>query len=170
MKQNTFTLPIVGGGIAFLCFFLPWFKIDMSAMGMSEMLPNIKVAMNISGFRSAIGNISFVTLAFIAAMAIVGICIYRLYQQTPWKSRTIVLISSVIGLFGILFTLISVLQGVGEVTGWVEGLSESTGRNMDLSNIFTLQIGGFGAAIGFMIAFIGGRNIPKYDTSPEDTE
>ena len=38
MKQNSLSVPIVGGGIAFLCFFLPWIKLNMSALGLGECL------------------------------------------------------------------------------------------------------------------------------------
>lgn len=170
MKQNTLTFPIVGGGIAFLCFFLPWMKLDMSAMGMNEMLPGLDATLNISGYRFALGDLNFITLAFIASITILGVCIYMLNQKTPWKSRTIVLISSGIGVLGILFTLISVLQGLSDGMRVVKGVWESTGHDVDPSKFFKLQIGGFGAVVGFVIAFIGGWNIPKTDTIVEEVE
>ena len=40
MKQNSLSVPIVGGGIAFLCFFLPWIKLNMSALGLG--MPYLK--------------------------------------------------------------------------------------------------------------------------------
>lgn len=170
MKQNSLTLPIVGGAIAFLCFFLPWLKFDMSSMGIREVLPQAKVAINISGFDVALGSTNFVTLAFLAAIAIIGICIYiyMLNQKTPWKARTIVLISSGIGVLCLLFTLIRVIQGFSLASRMVEPLWQSAGSDVELDKIISPQFGGFGAVIGFIVAFIGAWNIPKSNTSMEE--
>ena len=97
MKQNSLSVPIVGGCIAFLCFFLPWIKLNMSALGLGNTLPQMKVNLSVSGFKIAIGAANLTTLAFLAALAILGVCLYMMSQKTPWKSRTIVLISSGIG-------------------------------------------------------------------------
>ena len=78
MKQNSLSVPIVGGGIAFLCFFFPWIKLDMSALGLGDALPQIKVNLSVSGFRFATGAADLTTLAFLAALAILGVCIYML--------------------------------------------------------------------------------------------
>ncbi len=80
MKLKTHILPIVGGGIAFLCFFFPWLKVDMSSLGQETI--------SISGFTSAIGNMDIITLAaFIASVAIIGISIYMMKQDTPKKEK-----------------------------------------------------------------------------------
>ena len=170
MKQNPLILPIVGGGIALLCFFLPWLNFDMSSMGIREVLPQVKAAINISGFTLATGGANFVTLAFIAAIAVIGICIYMINQKTPWKARNLVLISSGIGVLCILFTLIQVIQGLSLASRMAGPLMQSARSDLELNKIISPQFGGLGAAIGFIIALIGAWNIPKSDTSIEDIE
>lgn len=170
MKKNPLILPIVGGGIAFLCFFLPWIKFDMSSMGVREVLPQVEAAINISGFTLATGGANFVTLAFVAAIAVIGICIYMINQKTPWKARNLVLISSGIGTLCILFTLIRVIQGLSLASRMAGPLMQSAGSDMELGEIFSPQFGGLGAVIGFIIALIGAWNIPKSDTLVEKTE
>ena len=168
MKQNSLSVPIVGGGIAFLCFFLPWIKLNMSALGLGSTLPQIKVNLSVSGFKIATGAANLTTLAFLAALAILGVCIYMMSQKTPWKSRTIVLISSGIGLLFVLFKLIQFIPGLNPQMDVVSGIWKSIDSDADIGNLISLQFGGFGTAIGFIIALIGGWNIPKSDISMED--
>ncbi len=168
MKQNSLSVPIVGGGIAFLCFFLPWVKLDMSALGLGDALSQIKVNLSVSGFNLATGTASLTTLAFLAALAILGVCIYMAIQKTPWKSRIIVLISSGIGLLFVLFKLIQFIPGLNPQMNVVSGVLKSIDSDANIGNLISLQFGGFGTAIGFIIALIGGWNIPKSDISMED--
>ena len=168
MKQNSLSVPIVGGGIAFLCFFLPWIKLNMSALGLGSTLPQIKVNLSVSGFKIATGAANLTTLAFLAALAILGVCIYMMSQKTPWKSRIIVLISSGIGLLFVLFKLIQFIPGLNPQMNVVSGVLKSIDSDANIGNLISLQFGGFGTAIGFIIALIGGWNIPKSDISMED--
>ena len=168
MKQNSLSVPIVGGGIAFLCFFLPWIKLNMSALGLGSALPQVKVNLSVSGFKIATGAADLTTLAFLAALAILGVCIYMMSQKTPWKSRTIVLISSGIGLLFVLFKLIQFIPGLNPQMNVVSGVLKSIDSDANIGNLISLQFGGFGTAIGFIIALIGGWNIPKSDISMED--
>jgi hypothetical protein len=168
MKQNSLSVPIVGGGIAFLCFFFPWIKLDMSALGLGDALPQVKVNLSVSGFKYATGTANLTTLAFLAALAILGVCIYMMSQKTPWKSRTIVLISSGIGLLFVLFKLIQFIPGLNPQMDVVSGMLKSIDSDANIGNLIHLQFGGFGTAIGFIIALIGGWNIPKSDISMED--
>ena len=168
MKQNSLSVPIVGGGIAFLCFFLPWIKLNMSALGLGDALSQIKVNLSVSGFNLATGTASLTTLAFLAALAILGVCIYMMSQKTPWKSRIIVLISSGIGLLFVLFKLIQFIPGLNPQMNVVSGVLKSIDSDANIGNLISLQFGGFGTAIGFIIALIGGWNIPKSDISMED--
>ncbi len=162
MKRNSLILPIVGGGIALLCFFFPWIKIDMSSMGQE--------AINISGLTFAIGGMNFGTLAFIAAAAIIGICIYMMNQNTPWKARNLVLICSGIGILCILFMLIRFVQGLNLASRLAEPTSLLTGSDMELDTIFSPQFGGLGTVIGFIVAIIGAWSLPKSDPSTENNE
>ena len=168
MKQNSLSVPIVGGGIAFLCFFLPWIKLNMSALGLGSTLPQIKVNLSVSGFKIATGTANLTTLAFLATLAILGVCIYMVSQKTPWKSRIIVLISSGIGLLFVLLTIIRFIPGLSPEMDAVSGVLKSIDSDANIGNLISLQFGGFGTAIGFIIALIGGWNIPKSDISMED--
>ena len=168
MKQNSLSVPIVGGGIAFLCFFLPWIKLNMSALGLGDALSQVKVNLSVSGFNLATGTADLTTLAFLAALAILGVCIYMMSQKTPWKSRIIVLISSGIGLLFVLFKLIQFIPGLNPQMDVVSGIWKSIDSDANIGNLISLQFGGFGTAIGFIIALIGGWNIPKSDISMED--
>ena len=168
MKQNSLSVPIVGGGIAFLCFFLPWVKLDMSALGLGNAFPQVKINLSVSGFRFATSTADLTTLAFLAALAILGVCIYMMSQKTPWKSRIIVLISSGIGLLFVLFKLIQFIPGLNPQMNVVSGVLKSIDSDANIGNLISLQFGGFGTAIGFIIALIGGWNIPKSDISMED--
>ncbi len=170
MKQNSLILPLVGGGIALLCFFLPWMKIDMSSLDLDQAIPQLKGAQTISGFKIATGNGNLTTLTLLAAVAIIGVCIFMLYQKTPWKARIPVLICGGIGFLLVLFMLIRFIQGISEAKRLSGTLLESTAPEMDLSKIVSLQFGGFGAVIGYILALIGAWNIPKSDTSMEDNE
>lgn len=170
MKQNSLILPLVGGSVALLCFFIPWMKIDMSSLGLDQAIPQLKGAQTISGFKIATGNGNLTALTLLAAVAIIGICIFMLYQKTPWKARIPVLICGGIGFLLVLFMLIRFIQGISEAKRLAGTLLESTAPEMDLSKIVSLQFGGFGAVIGYILALIGAWNIPKSDTSMEDNE
>ncbi|MDE0482240.1 MAG: hypothetical protein OXI67_06670 [Candidatus Poribacteria bacterium] len=56
MKQNPLILPIIGGGIALLCCFLPWIQIDISSLVLDQDIPQSKEFLTISGFHLATGN------------------------------------------------------------------------------------------------------------------
>ena len=49
MKQNALTLSLVGGGIAFLCCFLPWIKIDIADLNLTISVS--KESLTISGLH-----------------------------------------------------------------------------------------------------------------------
>ena len=161
MKQHSLIPPIVGGSIALLCFFFPWIKINMSSMGQESI--------NISGFTFARG-MNFVTLAFIAAGAIIGICIYMMNQNIPWKARNLVLICSGVGILCILFMLIRFVQGLNLASRLAEPTQQLAGSDMELDKIFSPQFGGLGTVIGFIVAFIGAWSLPKSDPSMENSE
>ena len=162
MKQNLLILPIVGGGIAFIFFFFPWIKVDMSSLGHESI--------NISGFMSAIGSMNFLTLAFIATAAIIGISFYMIKQDTPWKARNLVLICGSIGVLCIMLTFIRVVQGINLTSRLAEPSRLLGGSDMKLDKIISIQFGIFGAVIGFIVALIGAWNIPKANTTKENNE
>ena len=106
-----------------------------------------------------------------------------LKQQTPWKSRIPVLLISITGLLGVLIVLrLALLHIPQEIyqfivvalgTHWaqVTPVDDPTAEmKTQLTDLINLQFGGFGAAIGFIVAFIGAWNIPKSDPSMENSE
>ena len=171
MKQNSLILPIVGGGVAFLCFFFPWIAFDMSSLDLDLVISQLEGSITIAGFRMAIsgGNL-FTSIAFLATLTILGVCIYMLNQKTPWKARSPVLISSGIGLLFMVFTLIQFFPGANPDLRMVSDMLKSTYFKIDMSKLISPQFGGFGVAIGFIVALIGAWNIPKSDTSMKNNE
>lgn len=174
MKQNTLILPIVGGGVAFVSFFLPWVKFDISLMPYEG---DTAEAITYSGFKT--DKYFLITLAFIAALAILGLSIYTLNQKIPWKSRTPLLISGGIGFLCVLLTLILFTQSLNSSIERMSDIIESAndlGKAIGYSfreafkKAVRLQFGGFGAAIGFIVALIGAWNIPKSSDSMEDNK
>lgn len=104
MKQKLLLIPLAGGILALLSFFLPWVKFDISSMPYEDRTAE---AITYSGFET--DKFFLVPLAFLAALTILGLSIYTLNQKTPWKVRTPLLISSAIGFLCVFFILILVV-------------------------------------------------------------
>lgn len=195
MKRHLLFIPLSGGILALLCFFFPWVKIDISSLGsvftksggstdnLSDNLtkmfgPAFTKAgdfVKFSGFSFGIER-RLSTLAFIAALAIIGICLYMLVKKTPWEARFLVFVSSGVGLLCLLFTLSLLTQ---EFTGGIlvelfrqTGILETQRMDlrMDLQALISPQFGGFGAAIGFIVAIIGAWSLPKSDPAMVNNE
>ncbi len=94
-----------------------------------------------------------------------------LYEKTPWKSKTPVLICSGVGCLLVVLTLFQYMQGINEGMKLAGDILESSLPDKDLKDVISLQFGGFGAAIGFIVAFIGSLGTPKsgFDI-PSDNE
>ena len=167
MKQNSLIVPLVGGGIALLCCFLPWIKIDISSLGLDPAIPQLKEFLTISGFHIATGNENM-PYAFFAALVLILVCLQTL--KTPWKARKPVLICSGIGFLLVLFTLFSFREEFSEGTPLAEKILEYATSKVELEQLVSLQFGGFGASIGFIVALIGAWNLPKSDPSMEISE
>ena len=171
MKQNPLILPLVGGGVALLCFFLPWIKIDMSSLDINRFvggLPEVENTGTISGFMFALGGDAFMTLSFLATLVILGVCIYMLHQKSPWKSRIPVLISSGFGFLcvsiGLFLFILS--DNIGQLR--MLDMAKSINIEADVEKFVSAQFWWFAVAIGFFVALIGAWNIPKSDISMED--
>ena len=137
-EPNSRFITPAGGVIALFCFFMPWVKI--SCMG--------NTISNASGFDLATkSGGDLIIVALIAAVAIIGISVYMLMQQTPWKSKLPVFISSGIG---ICCLWISLFKGGRPSSGGLEA---------------TLQFGAFGTIIGFILSIIGVWVTSKPDDS-----
>ena len=150
---------------------MPWVKFNLGSLDLSSTGTKAGEVITFSGFSFTMGG-NFITLAFIAAVVIIGMSIYMLNQQTPWKARTLVLISSGIGLLCLLFMLpqFTAAFNPGMRAVLDRGGTAAPEIRAKLKELISLQFGGFGAAIGFIVAFIGAWNLPKLDTSTENTE
>ena len=174
MKQLSLFLILVGGGFAILCFFMPWLKLEIARLELDS------PPLSFSGFSLAKqGNST--TIAFITAWALIGISVYMFKQQTLQKSRIpVLLIISSIGILCVLavfrFPLLHLPEHTQQFTTIAVGThlarvhdttSEMKIESIDLIN---LQFGGFGASIGFIVAFIGVCYIPKSESFVVDNE
>ena len=112
-----------------------------------------------------------VTLAFISVLAVLGISIYyMLDKKTFWKSRTLILISSGFGFLCVLLTLILLTRSLNLNMQKMSDTLESIGFEKAFENAISLQFGGFGAAIGFIVALVGAWNIPKSEPFVVDSK
>lgn len=151
MKPNSRLMTPAGGILALVCFFLPWIKVDCSIKMWDEKI-NSEIVF-ISGFDLATKQqVNLITVALIATLVIVVISLYMLKEQTPWKSKRPVLLSSGIGLGCLLFEYIHLNTGIDTPIGKV------TLEELEA----TLQIGAFGTIIGFILAIVG---VWKYSNS-----
>ena len=162
MKRNSLIVSLGGGGIALLCCFLPWIKIDISFLDLDPVISPPKESLTISGFHIASGNDNM-PYAFFAALVLILVCLQTL--KTPWKARKPVLICSVIGFLFVLFTLFSFRQELSEGTPLAGKILEYATSKVELGQLASLQFGGFGTAIGFIVAFIGAWSLPKSEPS-----
>ena len=168
MKRHSLFLILGGGGFTILCFFMPWIKLDLTSIA--------SFTDTYSGFSLAMQGLLGL-IAFITTSTIIVISLYMLKQQTPWKFRIPVLLSSSIGFLCVLGVLRLALFHVPEDirqfiivalgTHWAQVDAEMKTQLTDLIN---LQFGGFGAAIGFIVAFIGAWSLPKSDPSLKNSE
>ena len=144
MKLNSRLMTPAGGILALLCFFLPWIKVDCSIKMWGQKL-NSEIVF-ISGFELATKQqVNLITVALIMTLVIVVVSLYMLKEQTPWKSKRTVFISSGIGLGCLLFEYIHLNTGMDTPIGKV------TLEDLEA----TLQIGAFGTIIGFILAIVG---------------
>lgn len=177
MKQNPLKLPLIGGGIAFLCFFLPWIKFDFSSLDITRLLPDSQDPTLMSsdspstgaihGIRFVINGATFEVLTFLATLVILGVCLYMFKQQTPWKARIPVLICSSCG---VIYYLISLIQTNIQINSNASKVMEIAQTQVNIGNVISLQFGIYGVLIGFVVALIGAWKIPKSDVSIPENE
>lgn len=167
MKQNPLTIPIIGGSISLICFFLPWFKFDMAALALDPMYSNIDGPIYISGFRYVMHGATFEVLTFLAILTILGVCIYMIKQKTPWKSKIAVLISSS---YGCIYVSIGLIVSIIADIHIASKKFEFAPPGANLDKFASLQFGVFGVIIGFVLAFVGAWNIPKENQFNKNNE
>lgn len=182
MKQHSVLITFLGGILVLCCFALPW--VTFTSGGYKKSWETDVRTGKIGGgtFRSSRpvteqGSINknrpashhkhlgfkiatkgnLITIAFVAAIASVCCSVFMLTQRTPGKSKRFTLFSSGVGLVSLLLTILLVMiisengiRSVGNTTYTANG---------------NIQLGGFAAAVGFVITFIGAWNVPKPNVS-----
>lgn len=148
---------------------MPWIKLALPSDDDKSSVPEI------TGIQEATGSLNFATLSLIAVLAILGISVfYILNRRIPRKFRTVAQISCIIGVLCILLTLIQFAAlyrpYISVAIGTYLARNSQAEFKFDLYKIYRLQLGGYGAVIGFILAYIGACNIPKSDTLVEKTE
>ena len=129
-RYTQFITPL-GAIIALACFFMPWVKIE-----------GHRINETLSGL-TCVHNSSLVAIAFVACLLIICSSLYMVIRRTPWKSRVLILINSVIGLGGLWSEYLT-----------YTGLAETfIGRAENFQ--LALRFGFWGTIIGFAVATIG---------------
>ena len=77
---------------------------------------------------------------------------------------------SVIGFLFVLIKLFLFIPELSENTSLAGKILEYATSKVELGQLASLQFGGFGTAIGFIVAFIGAWSLPKSDPSTENSE
>ena len=132
-RWTQFITPL-GGTIALTCFFLPWVKIKIDSRPVSE---------TFSGLMG-IHNTPLIAIAFVVCLLIICLSLYMVIRRTPWKSRVLILINSIIGL-GVLWSEYFTYTRLVETSYIAET------ENFQL----ILRFGVWGTVIGFVVAGVG---------------
>ena len=141
--KKVFLTP-VGAIIALICFFLPWVKVSCA-----------KTLKSVSG--AEVGGIFW--LVFVAAVAIIVAFFYFRGKKQLEKSGPVVIFGSIIAL------LVIFLKYLGLTCGQKSVFVRAGSKVIDC----TIQVGGIGTIIGFILVIIGagflktGAGKPKSD-------
>ena len=158
MRQYAQYFMLAGGILTFLCFFMPWVKFELPSDLDKSLVPEV------IGIQEATRGLNFTTLSLVALLTILGISIYYiLTQKIPWKFKTIVQISCIIGVLCIMLTLIqfTALYRLYSSVAIGTYMAKDPQFELNLYKIYKIQLGGYGAAAGFILAYIGVCNIPN---------
>ena len=129
-RYTQFITPL-GAIIALACFFMPWVKID-----------GRRISETLSGL-TCVHSSSLVAIAFVACLLITCSSLYMVIRRTPWKSRVLILINSVIGLGGLWSEYLTYTELAETFIGRVENFQ------------VILRFGVWGTIVGFAVATIG---------------
>ena len=146
---------------------MPWMKLNLPSDGDKSSVPEI------TGIQETTRSLNFATLSLIAVLAILGISIYYILNRRILRNfSTVAQISCIIGILCILLTLIQFVAlhrpYASVAIGTYIARNPQTEFEFDLYKIFRIQMGGYGAVIGFILAYIGACNIAKDDIFIED--
>jgi hypothetical protein len=128
-NKKTFLTP-AGAIIALICFFLPWVKVSCAG--------RVK---NVSG--AEVGGIFW--LVFVAALAIIVAFFYFRSKRQLEKSMPVAILGSLFALAVMFIRYISLSCGQKSV------FAKAGSKVINC----TIQVGGIGAIIGFILAIIG---------------
>jgi double zinc ribbon protein len=136
--QRVFISP-AGAAIAVICFFLPWVEVSCNSLGGRELH-------SVSG--ADMGGILWIV--FVAAVAIiVAVLVYRTQNQIG-KAQPIVILCSIAAF---VVMLIQYIRFSNETSGQQTPFARI--RPEDLGFSFSLQVGGIGTLLGFVVALVG---------------
>ena len=129
-RWTQFITPL-GGIVALICFFLPWVKIG-----------GRRISGTFSGLMCAHSR-PLVAIAFVACLLIICSSFYMVIRRTPWKSRMLILINSIIGLAGLWSEYLTYVKLTETFIGMAEKIQ------------LTLRFGVWGTVIGLVVAVVG---------------
>lgn len=160
---------LTGGILTTLCFFIPWIKLVLPSEDDKSSVSKI------IGIQQAIESLNLATLSLILVLAILGISIYYILNRRILRNfRTVAQISCIIGILCILLTLIQFVAlhrpYASVAIGTYLARNPQADFEFNLYEIYRVQLGGYGAIIGFILTYIGACNIPKSDTLVEKAE
>lgn len=128
-----------GAAVAVVCFFLPWVEVSCNSFGGRQI-------QSVSG--ADIGGVLWIV--FVAAVAIiVAVLVHRAQNQTH-KAQPIVILCSIAAF---VVMLIQYVRFSNDTSGQQTPFGKI--RPEDLGFSFSLQIGGIGTLLGFVLALIG---------------
>lgn len=137
-RWTQFITPL-GGIIALTCFFMPWVGMSAPLIRRNNSLTFNRLGVNLFLTEHPVPNAFFITAAFIASVAIVGLSIYMVIRRKPWACKVPTLISSGIGLSNLLSVYLMYVKIY---------------QNSDIGD-YSGKFGFWGTVAGFVIAVIG---------------
>lgn len=158
---------LTGGILTAFCFFMPWIKLVLPSEDDRSSVPKI------TGIQEATGSLNLATLSLVFVLVILGISVYYILNRRILRNfRTVAQISCIIGILCILLTLIQFValhrSYASVAIGTYLARNPQAEFESNLYKIYRVQLGGYGAIIGFILTYIGACNIPKDDIFIED--
>ena len=181
MRRHSRLIAVMGGALAVCCFALTWVTFNKGSyerrydtnvktqrLGGATLRSSNPVTEMGSinplytsrhhrypGYKIALG-FNLVTVALIESVLILICSVIMLARNSSGRLKRIVIISSIIG---ILCLIVSLLFATMNTENGLRGL-RSMG-NTTYTAAGNIQLGGFGTAVGFVIALIGAICIPR---------
>ena len=177
MKGHARLIAVAGGLLALCCFALPWItftkgsykrsydtNVHTRKLGSATLrtanpvtetgsiiTPVPETHHRYHGYKIALG-LNFVSVAFIESILILICSIIMLAKNSSGRLKRIVIISSIIGILCLSISFL--LAVIGE-----NGLRSMGNTTYTLAG--NIQLGGFGTAVGFVVALVSAIYIPR---------